>query len=122
MSIVMSLMMSEYFTSGFNIILPTLTDAVHIPEAARTRPTAVPNLAAGVSLTFESPIAGVDASATVGVAGIEGGFDEEGVDEVTDDDLLDRKPTRLTVADDGGPRGDERRPGRGHARGGSSGP
>ncbi|TQV90733.1 drug resistance protein [Cordyceps javanica] len=49
-SIVMSLMMSEYFTSGFNIILPTLTDAVHIPEAARTWPTAVPNLAAGVVL------------------------------------------------------------------------
>ncbi|EGX91574.1 efflux pump antibiotic resistance protein, putative [Cordyceps militaris CM01] len=49
-SIVMSLMMSEYFTSGFNIILPTLTRAVHIPEAARTWPTAVPNLAAGVAL------------------------------------------------------------------------
>lgn len=49
-SIVMSLMMSEYFTSGFNIILPTLDRAIHIPEAARTWPTAVPNLAAGVTL------------------------------------------------------------------------
>lgn len=49
-SIVMSLMMSEYFTSGFNIILPTLSDAIHIPETARTWPTAVPNLAAGVVL------------------------------------------------------------------------
>lgn len=49
-SIVMSLMMSEYFTSGFNIILPTLTNAIGIPESARTWPTAVPNLAAGVVL------------------------------------------------------------------------
>ncbi|OAA70429.1 Major facilitator superfamily domain, general substrate transporter [Cordyceps fumosorosea ARSEF 2679] len=58
MSIVMSLMMSEYFTSGFNIILPTLTDAVHIPEAARTWPTAVPNLAAGVTLLPFSRLCG----------------------------------------------------------------
>ncbi|KAJ6780275.1 hypothetical protein PWT90_10508 [Aphanocladium album] len=49
-SIVMSLMMSEYLTSGFNIILPTLARAIHIPEPERTWPTAVPNLAAGVTL------------------------------------------------------------------------
>lgn len=49
-SIVFSLMMSEYFTSGFNIILPSLSAAVHIPEAARTWPTAVPNLAAAAFL------------------------------------------------------------------------
>ncbi|KAM3441070.1 hypothetical protein MY4824_001854 [Beauveria thailandica] len=49
-AIVMSLMMSEYFTSGFNVILPTLSNAIHIPETARTWPTAVPNLAAGVVL------------------------------------------------------------------------
>lgn len=49
-SIVLSLMMSEYFTSGFNIILPSLADAVNLPEDARTWPTAVPNLAAAAFL------------------------------------------------------------------------
>jgi MFS family permease len=48
--IVLSLMMSEYFTSGFNIILPSLAPAIGLPKAARTWPAAVPNLAAAAFL------------------------------------------------------------------------
>lgn len=45
------------------------------------------------TLTFESPIAGVNAIATVDVGGISGGFDEEGTEELRDRLLLHlRKP------------------------------
>jgi uncharacterized phage protein gp47/JayE len=46
------------------------------------------NVPEGTVLTFESPIAGVDASATVAVDGIDGGEDEEGTEEVRDRYLL----------------------------------
>jgi uncharacterized phage protein gp47/JayE len=46
------------------------------------------NLPEDSSLTFESPIAGVDATATVAVDGIAGGFDEEGTEELRDRYLL----------------------------------
>lgn len=49
-AVVLSLMMSEYFTSGFNIILPSLAQSIDLPEDARTWPTAVPNLAAAALL------------------------------------------------------------------------
>lgn len=49
-SIVLSLMMSEYFTSGFNIIMPSLAPAIGLPDSARTWPAAVPNLAAAAFL------------------------------------------------------------------------
>lgn len=48
--IVLSLMMSEYFTSGFNIILPHISISLDIAPKDRTWPTAVPNLAAGALL------------------------------------------------------------------------
>ncbi|KAI0006743.1 MFS general substrate transporter [Xylariaceae sp. FL0662B] len=42
--IVASLCMSEYFISGFNIVLPAVADALEIPQAARTWPAGVINL------------------------------------------------------------------------------
>jgi uncharacterized phage protein gp47/JayE len=55
------------------------------------------NLPEDSSLTFESPIAGVDATATVAVGGITGGFDEEGTEE-----LRDRLLLRLREPPEGG--------------------
>ncbi|KAG9254477.1 major facilitator superfamily domain-containing protein [Emericellopsis atlantica] len=43
-TIVASMMMSEYFISGFNIILPAVATALDIPDSARTWPAAVINL------------------------------------------------------------------------------
>ncbi|KAM5367185.1 hypothetical protein ACJZ2D_010175 [Fusarium nematophilum] len=43
-SVVGSMMISEYFVSGFNIALPSLIKTLHIPESSRTWPAAVPNL------------------------------------------------------------------------------
>lgn len=43
-TIVASMMMSEYFISGFNIILPGVATALEIPDTARTWPAAVINL------------------------------------------------------------------------------
>ena len=48
--IVLSLTMSEYYTSGFNVLLPSLSSAFHIPDKLRTWPTAAPNLATGALL------------------------------------------------------------------------
>lgn len=49
------------------------------------------NIPAGTSLTFESSIAGVNASALVAVGGITLGVDEEGTEEVRDRYLLRRR-------------------------------
>ncbi len=46
------------------------------------------NVPTGTTLTFESPIAGVNASATVAAPGIAGGVEEEGTEEVRDRYLL----------------------------------
>jgi MFS family permease len=43
-TIVMSMMMSEYFISGFNIVLPPVAVALNIPESSRTWPAGVTNL------------------------------------------------------------------------------
>lgn len=48
--IVLSLTMSEYFTSGFNVLLPDLTTQFDIPDTLRTWPTSAPNLATGALL------------------------------------------------------------------------
>ncbi|KAI0536244.1 major facilitator superfamily-domain-containing protein [Xylaria digitata] len=44
LSIILSMMMSEYFISGFNIVLPEVAEALDISDAQRTWPAAVPNL------------------------------------------------------------------------------
>lgn len=49
---------------------------------------AAANLPATAALTFESPIAGVNASAVVAAGDIDGGVDEEGTEEVRDRLLL----------------------------------
>lgn len=46
------------------------------------------NIAQGTLLSFESPISGVNATATVAVLGIVGGVDEEGTEELRDRLLL----------------------------------
>ncbi|PHH91386.1 hypothetical protein CDD83_641 [Cordyceps sp. RAO-2017] len=43
-TVVLSMMMSEYFIGGFNIILPPVADALAIPPSARTWPAGVTNL------------------------------------------------------------------------------
>ncbi|KAI1099445.1 MFS general substrate transporter [Jackrogersella minutella] len=43
-AVVASLCMSEYFISGFNIVLPAITEALQIPESQRTWPAGVINL------------------------------------------------------------------------------
>ena len=49
-TIVFSMCMAEYYISGFNIILPAITESLHIPESARTWPAAVTNLTTGCLL------------------------------------------------------------------------
>ncbi|KAI1757540.1 major facilitator superfamily-domain-containing protein [Xylaria castorea] len=44
LSIILSMMMCEYFISGFNIVLPEVAIALDISDAERTWPAAVPNL------------------------------------------------------------------------------
>jgi uncharacterized phage protein gp47/JayE len=46
------------------------------------------NISAGTAISFESPLAGVNATATVASGGIAGGVDEEGTEEVRDRLLL----------------------------------
>lgn len=43
-TVVLSMMLSEYFIGGFNIVLPPLADTLAIPPAARTWPAGVTNL------------------------------------------------------------------------------
>ncbi|KAI5925567.1 major facilitator superfamily domain-containing protein [Camillea tinctor] len=43
-AVVASMMMSEYFVSGFNIVLPQIADALRIPDSERTWPAGVINL------------------------------------------------------------------------------
>ncbi|KAI1207841.1 MFS general substrate transporter [Annulohypoxylon truncatum] len=43
-AIVSSLCMSEYFISGFNIVLPAITESLQIPESQQTWPAGVINL------------------------------------------------------------------------------
>ncbi|KAI0102553.1 major facilitator superfamily-domain-containing protein [Nemania sp. FL0031] len=54
LSIILSMMMCEYFISGFNIVLPDVAVALHISDAERTWPAAVPNL---TTATFLLPFA-----------------------------------------------------------------
>ncbi|SPJ88782.1 related to multidrug resistance protein [Fusarium torulosum] len=49
-AIVGSMMVSEYFVSGFNIILPSLAVTLEIPDSVRTWPAAVINLTTAVLL------------------------------------------------------------------------
>lgn len=52
-TVVTSMMVSEYFISGFNIILPNVTAILEIPESSRTWPAASINIAtAGLLLPF----------------------------------------------------------------------
>ncbi|KAI1153887.1 major facilitator superfamily-domain-containing protein [Nemania diffusa] len=44
LSIILSMMMCEYFISGFNIVLPAVATSLSIPASERTWPAAVPNL------------------------------------------------------------------------------
>ncbi|KAI6766086.1 hypothetical protein HG530_007156 [Fusarium avenaceum] len=49
-AVVGSMMVSEYFVSGFNIILPSLAVTLEIPDSVRTWPAAVINLTTAVLL------------------------------------------------------------------------
>ncbi|OOO09699.1 major facilitator superfamily MFS_1 [Aspergillus oryzae] len=49
-SLLASMLLAEYFISGFNTILPVLTDALDIPEEAKTWPASVFSLVTGAFL------------------------------------------------------------------------
>ncbi|KAF4460916.1 hypothetical protein FALBO_12299 [Fusarium albosuccineum] len=49
-AVVGSMMVGEYYLSGFNILLPSLASSMHIPDPARTWPAAVTNLTTAVLL------------------------------------------------------------------------
>ena len=49
-TIVLSMTMAEFFISGFNIILPAVTQSLNIPESGRTWPASVTNLTTGCLL------------------------------------------------------------------------
>lgn len=66
-------------TTGQTIAAGTAT----LPVVALLAGSAA-NLEEGIALSFESPIAGVDAAVTVATGGITGGIDEEGTEEVRD--------------------------------------
>lgn len=52
-TVVTSMMMSEFFISGFNIILPPVAESLKIPDSARTWPASAINIAtAGLLLPF----------------------------------------------------------------------
>lgn len=50
LTMVMSMMMSEFYISGFNIVLPAVSTALDIPSSLRTWPAAVPNLSTAALL------------------------------------------------------------------------
>ncbi|KAJ4011011.1 hypothetical protein NW752_007451 [Fusarium irregulare] len=50
LSTIGSLMMSEYFISGFNVVLPQISEALDIPKSLRTWPAGVPSLTTAVLL------------------------------------------------------------------------
>ncbi len=66
-------------TTGQTITAGTATLAVVATLAGATA-----NLPAGASLTFESPVPGVNATVIVAAGGITGGVEEEGTEEVRD--------------------------------------
>jgi MFS family permease len=49
-TIVVSMMMSEYFLSGFNIVLPSVAASLDASDSERTWPAAVPNLTTAAML------------------------------------------------------------------------
>ena len=49
-AIVLSMTMAEYTISGFNIVLPAITESLAIPESGRTWPASVTNLTTGCLL------------------------------------------------------------------------
>ncbi|KAI2622056.1 major facilitator superfamily-domain-containing protein [Xylaria nigripes] len=50
LSIILSMMICEFFISGFNIVLPDVSKALKISDAEQTWPAAVPNLTTAVLL------------------------------------------------------------------------
>lgn len=49
-SLLGSMFVAEYFISGFNVLLPALSEALHIPSAAETWPASVFSLVTGAFL------------------------------------------------------------------------
>lgn len=49
-TMLLSMMMSEFYISGFNIILPSVASELNIPDSLRTWPAAVPNLSTAALL------------------------------------------------------------------------
>lgn len=67
---------TQYITSAD----ATITGGTASPTVVASMAAAAGDCAAGMSLTFASPVAGINATATVGAAGIGGGADLENID------------------------------------------
>lgn len=67
---------TQYVTSAD----ATITNGSATPMVVASVPAAAGDCPAGMTLTFASPIAGINATATVGAGGIGGGADVEGID------------------------------------------
>ncbi|KAH8902995.1 MFS general substrate transporter [Coniochaeta sp. PMI_546] len=69
-SLLASMLMAEFFISGFNIILPTVSDALDIPAGARTWPSSVFSLVTGSFLLPFGRLADMHGGYIVFVSGL----------------------------------------------------
>ncbi|KAM5468830.1 hypothetical protein MauCBS54593_004825 [Microsporum audouinii] len=68
-TVVMSMMMSEFFVSGFNIILPPVSEALHLDDSAQTWPAAVTNLTIAALLLPFARLCDIYGGRTIFLAG-----------------------------------------------------
>ena len=69
-SLLASMVMAEYFISGFNVILPTLAAALDIPVQSQTWPASVFSLVAGAFLLPFGRLADIFGGYVVFIAGL----------------------------------------------------
>lgn len=85
-TVVSSMMMSEYYISGFNIILPPVAKDLHMPDSARTWPAAAINLTTAALLLIFSRLCDMHGGRAVFLGGhawmavwsLVGGFSQNG--------------------------------------------
>src|SRR4051812_6057853 len=69
-SLLGSMLVAEYFISGFNVLLPTLTSKLNIPPQAETWPASVFSLVTGAFLLPAGRLADMFGGYVVFVAGL----------------------------------------------------
>ncbi|KAI1324252.1 major facilitator superfamily-domain-containing protein [Xylariaceae sp. FL0255] len=87
LTIILSMMMSEYVVGGFNLVLPQVSKALSIPRSQQSWPAAVPNLTTGAVLLPFARLCDIYGARPVFVAGhvwmliwsIAGGFSPDAI-------------------------------------------